>query len=662
MKLRSKTSTSSRLSVSSHKSVITSPNKEKDVKGSEIRQEHQKDELISSMPSTSKTAPQLSTTPLSTYGTRRSSTASTEFSPDSPGFGRVAKSNARLLNGLDLTRKSAGSSSYLGTAVVLPELKTFELSEKCPTLSKLLKTCGTGISDAARKSGVEQQLTSLQFELEELCAQNIDYQSTIHGEITYLTTGEYPTVNLKNRPMPIYCCVGKEEMQKLAERVKRSVPTPTSMSLADLGILSSPEDEEAPHILDVPHRFWTWAKEYLRHISLDYVNEYKEKMLDRFSEENIIGNYCSQHVNESASTSHSSAQQSSKTLPNITPSISAKSSTKRKRVVSSSESSTESSASICTTPLKHFYSVRGRKGRFKKRRNSSKSFVVSEKKDEITSEQNYRTRATSFQVGSNKSEKGLISKNLTSPEKILIDIDCTSIITPRLTPNGLHPRLNNLNKNNNNSNNGIITNKTSQNGGKQQKQLKETPKIIKKQKFSKTFERAESNLKSYFKLMSEEDDDFDEEEEREEEEEDKKDVEDEEENEEEEEDELVEKSLKGVNGNGTSDRRTKSMASTSSTVKDPDNEISVLLHKKQERLRELFYKSRPTIETLYARVLKEYAVHEAIHRMDEADNKLYQVASKLEHIASLSREQRQEAQAALKEHNLQYAAFHRIKK
>jgi len=46
----------------------------------------------------------------------------------------------------------------LGTAVVLPELKTFELSEKCSTLSKLLKTCGNGVSDSARKLGVEQQL------------------------------------------------------------------------------------------------------------------------------------------------------------------------------------------------------------------------------------------------------------------------------------------------------------------------------------------------------------------------------------------------------------------------------------------------------------------------------------------------------------------------
>uniref|UniRef100_A0A915MJA9 Uncharacterized protein n=1 Tax=Meloidogyne javanica TaxID=6303 RepID=A0A915MJA9_MELJA len=478
MKLRSKTcnSSSSRLSVSSQKSVVNSPNKDTNVKTSGARQEHQKDELISSLPSTSKSAPQLASTPLSIYGTRRSSTASTEFSPDSPGFGRVAKSNARLLNGLDLTRKSSGSSSYLGTAVVLPELKTFELSEKCSTLSKLLKTCGNGVSDSARKLGVEQQLTSLQFELEELCAQNIDYQSTIHGEITYLTTGEYPTVNLRNRPLPIFCCVGKEEMQKLAERVKRSVPTPTtSMSLTDLGIFSSPEDDEAPHILDVPHRFWTWAKEYLRHISLDYVNEYKEKMLDRFSEENIIGNYCSQNIEKN-----------------------------------------------------------GPKGRFKKRSDSFRS------NEEITTpsfEQNYRGRAISFHVGSNKSEKGPTSKTLSSSQKeILVDIDCSSLITPKLVPNGLHP-------------------------------------------------------------------------------------------------------LK------------------------PNNEISVLLRKKQERLRELFYKSRPTIETLYARVLKEYAVHEAIHKMDEADNKLYKIASKFENTStSLNHEQRQEMQTALKEHNIQYASFHGLKK
>jgi hypothetical protein len=33
------------------------------------------------------------------------------------------------------------------------------------------------------------------------------------------------------------------------------------LRIADLGIMSSPEDDETPHILDVPQRFWTWAKE-----------------------------------------------------------------------------------------------------------------------------------------------------------------------------------------------------------------------------------------------------------------------------------------------------------------------------------------------------------------------------------------------------------------
>ncbi|CAK5103774.1 unnamed protein product [Meloidogyne enterolobii] len=159
--------------------------------------------------------------------------------------------------------------------------------------------------------------------------------------------------------------------------------------------------------------------------------------------------------------------------------------------------------------------------------------------------------------------------------------------------------------------------------------------------------------------MSEEDDDFDEEEE------DKEEIVAEEE-EEEDGEELMEKSMRGVNGNnGTNDRKhwTKSSTATTSNDKDPDNEISVLLRKKQERLRELFYKSRPTIETLYARVLKEYAVHEAIHKMDEADNKLYKIASKFENTTtSLNPEQRQEMQAALKEHNIQYASFHGLKK
>lgn len=40
--------------------------------------------------------------------------------------------------------------------------------------------------------------------MEELLSQNMDILKTLHGEITYLTTGEYPIVHLNDRPMPTF--------------------------------------------------------------------------------------------------------------------------------------------------------------------------------------------------------------------------------------------------------------------------------------------------------------------------------------------------------------------------------------------------------------------------------------------------------------------------
>lgn len=37
-----------------------------------------------------------------------------------------------------------------------------------------------------------------------------------------------------------------------------------SNAYSELGLLSSPEDEEDPSILDIPQRFWKWSREYLR--------------------------------------------------------------------------------------------------------------------------------------------------------------------------------------------------------------------------------------------------------------------------------------------------------------------------------------------------------------------------------------------------------------
>lgn len=55
-----------------------------------------------------------------------------------------------------------------------------------------------------------------------------------------------------------------------------------------MGLNSSPEEneEDDPGLLDVPQRFWNWTREYLRHITDEYVVEFKEKLVDRYEESN----------------------------------------------------------------------------------------------------------------------------------------------------------------------------------------------------------------------------------------------------------------------------------------------------------------------------------------------------------------------------------------
>src|SRR4051812_21955463 len=44
----------------------------------------------------------------------------------------------------------------------------------------------------------------LQFQLEHLLADNLDWQKNIYGEMTFLSTGDYPTDDLRSRPMPSF--------------------------------------------------------------------------------------------------------------------------------------------------------------------------------------------------------------------------------------------------------------------------------------------------------------------------------------------------------------------------------------------------------------------------------------------------------------------------
>jgi len=211
----------------------------------------------------------------------------TPKSPELHIDGRVAKNNARLLNGLDINGKRSSSTYSEEIIGTIPDFQLVELNEKCPISSKFI--------EMSNKFIPSDTWHAFQHELEELISDNLDKQKTIHGEITYLTTGEYPTVKLSDRSLPkFHLNEFSPTTRKINSNRARFIDS-WKLS-ADIGLFSSSDDEENPSILDIPQRFWKWSREYLRHISPDYVKEFREKLVCRFDEENLLWKYCKDTV------------------------------------------------------------------------------------------------------------------------------------------------------------------------------------------------------------------------------------------------------------------------------------------------------------------------------------------------------------------------------
>ncbi|KAI6239643.1 hypothetical protein M3Y99_00555600 [Aphelenchoides fujianensis] len=210
-------------------------------------------------------------------------------SPTSPVC-RVAKRNARLLNGLDL---STGVSSYTEQLLgMIPDFTVRKIHEACPALQPALNS-GLEIDGSIDN----MLLGELQFQLEGLLGENLDYQRNIDGERTFLQTGDYPKVDFSCRAMPTY------ELRTGGRKVKRKTepeePQP-SCSYAepkdeeeDAGsdVVSSMDEEEPDEqpycVLDIPHRFWTWAREYVGHVDAKFLRDFDENFFQKYQPENM---------------------------------------------------------------------------------------------------------------------------------------------------------------------------------------------------------------------------------------------------------------------------------------------------------------------------------------------------------------------------------------
>lgn len=206
-------------------------------------------------------------------------------SPISP-VGRIAKRNACLLNGLDL--KSGGSYAE-GMVGTIPDFNIRAIQECVPAITSIL--------DGGRAEDLRADIIDdLQKQLENLLAENIDYQRNITGEMSFLTTGDYPTDDLSHRLMPDYELrevIAPVETKLKKERsitVDDQIPSCSKAEIADdeevvsdaVSSMEEDADNEPYCVLDIPHRFWTWSREYLGHVDAKFIKEFEQEFYQRY--------------------------------------------------------------------------------------------------------------------------------------------------------------------------------------------------------------------------------------------------------------------------------------------------------------------------------------------------------------------------------------------
>ncbi|CAD6198128.1 unnamed protein product [Caenorhabditis auriculariae] len=176
-----------------------------------------------------------------------------------------------------VTRKT--SSEMRGPA---SDFRPFDYEELCPVFSRLVNV------DVGEEEVESTDLMHLQHELEAMLSKCANDSRTVYGQLQFLNIGSYPIADIRNRPMP-EC--------KLRESVPEVV-TPTAPETEGICGLPTEDPEDDVNVMPpahIPSRFWSWCKEeFLSNIDAEYLTDFKELILDKFSS-NALEQY---YVNE----------------------------------------------------------------------------------------------------------------------------------------------------------------------------------------------------------------------------------------------------------------------------------------------------------------------------------------------------------------------------
>ncbi|VDN01984.1 unnamed protein product [Thelazia callipaeda] len=181
--------------------------------------------------------------------------------------------------------------SLNGSVTPVPDFAQFDYLRECPKLITVANESSYQSITAAFSD-----LDKVQLELERMLMHTTDHQKKICGEITFLTTGDYPSDDISHRPMPIYDLRSLDILPSCSSEIDREWLEDEILE-DEVNWLDDGFDVWPP--VNLSQKFWVFVREYLDPVDEEYLQQWWTNIVQLFgcskdliSSKSSAGNLC----------------------------------------------------------------------------------------------------------------------------------------------------------------------------------------------------------------------------------------------------------------------------------------------------------------------------------------------------------------------------------
>uniref|UniRef100_A0A915Q133 Uncharacterized protein n=1 Tax=Setaria digitata TaxID=48799 RepID=A0A915Q133_9BILA len=162
----------------------------------------------------------------------------------------------------------------------MPDFAEFDYLHECP---KLLAVSSD--EDSQNVAVTFSDLDKLQVELEQILVHTTDHQKKIYGEITFLTTGDYPSDDISNRLMPVYELKSSDPLPSCSKEIEREPIVEDPYADGEINWLDESFDVWPP--VNLSRKFWVFVREYLDPIDEEYLQQWWSSIVQLFRSDDV---------------------------------------------------------------------------------------------------------------------------------------------------------------------------------------------------------------------------------------------------------------------------------------------------------------------------------------------------------------------------------------